>query len=39
VLTEQPDWLVQATVESRLHDVGVPVQVETPVLQLQPLTA
>jgi hypothetical protein len=39
VLTEQPAWLVQAAVESWLQGVGAPVQVVTPVLQVQPLTA
>jgi hypothetical protein len=34
----QPTWLEQAEVESRVHGVGVPVQTETPVLQVQPLT-
>ena len=37
MLTAQPNWLEQAAVESRVHGVDVPVQTETPVLQVQPL--
>jgi len=32
VLTAQPDWLAQAAVDSMVHGVGVPAQVETPTL-------
>jgi len=38
VLTAQPDWLEQAAVDNMVHGVGVPAQVDTPVLQVQPLT-